>query len=53
MRELTKENKEKIKQLAIARLQNGTALLVIAKEDIDAYTKILEDMYKREELEIE
>lgn len=53
MRELTTEIKNKIKQIAIDRLQDGNALLVVSQEDINAYASVLEDMYKRSELEIE
>ena len=53
MRELTTEIKAKIRLLAIERLQDGNALLVVDADETTVYCTVLETLYKNSELEIE
>lgn len=52
MRELTQEIRDKIKLLAIEKLQDGNALQVVNEDELIAYCNLLENLYKNDELEI-
>lgn len=53
MRELTQEIKQKIRNIAIDRLQDNNALVVLNKDEVDSYIQILESLYINNEMEIE
>ena len=48
MRELTQSVKEQIKVFAENELKAGNANATVKKEELDAYIKLLEDLYKEE-----
>lgn len=50
--ELTKEIKQQIRQLAEDKLKDGKDV-VVTKQEIDDYAKVLETLYKMNELVLE